>query len=299
MKKHRTLWNANKQEEWDNTSNWKSNHERNSGLIVQLTMDDILQLKHMPIRDTTGRAKYPAHEIHFVHPPSNHERDLVAQIFAGMFKDEDAPLLRADMLGIKIVKESSGHSTKMYEYIRTFNWFTWMRTSYANVSKRPQQGFRASKSRALKTYDWISLALSSLKSPEQLVRAHRDEIAHDWLEIYREMVSNRNIYLQPLNVAKLPNYEYEDVQIDPIQKSKIKTHYKALSEALDKVSKHTVEIVINEKERIGQLTQELDILRSKLKRQKQAEDFKKKSRNTQKQVLQSKMMKALAMLDNM
>lgn len=185
-----------KDESWDE-------YAQNPNTFFELSMQDIktLQDNNIPTREEkTYRATYPAHEIHFITPPTNHERELVTTLFAGIFEQSTNEVLSITDR-IKIVREKDRMYTKLYEYIRRFNWFHWLATPMKPVAQHQ------ATSKHVSNMDWFNYTLSEMKSPEERLREHRTKISTAWKEIYQQLGQNSALTNHVPPVAKSFNDE--------------------------------------------------------------------------------------------
>ena len=172
---------------WNRETSWVENE-----CFVLLSVNDISswRRKHIPeLNAEATQIKYPAHEIHFISPPSNYERHIVVSVFAGTIKKADEDFIKGPF-GFKVAREYNTKTTKLYEYIRPFHWFAWLATfvqpkdtDKSHQIKQPQvlNGAR----HALSPVHWLSTAISGIQSPEQMVSQRRKEISYDCEQMCR------------------------------------------------------------------------------------------------------------------
>lgn len=258
-------------------STWKRSTWTKEECFIILSVNDITSFTRDQIPEWStelSQIKYPAHEIHFLSPPTNEERQAVVTMFAGVLKDADQEYVKGPF-GFKIAREMEKKNTKLYEYIRPFHWFAWLlerdepdkATPLTNSAKYSLKAKRFAK-QAKSSSHWLTTAVSSIQSPEELVMNRRKEISHDCEQVRKILCK----YQQPhwgdvdFKLVDLAGQELEDSAIDGVRNahSLIATQNSTLKELLstyfdDKVHLSDNDLYVAKIREVNDIAQKLNL----------------------------------------
>lgn len=219
---------------------WKGKWNKEQ-CFVKLSVTDITSFERddIPKWDSDlSQIKYPAHEIHFLSPPTNEERQAVVTMFAGILKDADQEYFKGPF-GFKIAREVEKKNTKLYEYIRPFHWFAWLLERDEPETKM-HHGLheRAKKKHTLKakrfaqqakaSTHWLTNAVSSIQSPEELVMNRRKDVSHDCEQVRKILCKFQEKHRIDVDgkMVELAGMEIDDAVVKDVNsaKGKIRGH---------------------------------------------------------------------------
>lgn len=225
-----------------------------------------------------SQIKYAAHEIHFITPPNNYQRQVVVTAFAGILNRSDVEFLRGPF-GFKVARERSNQYTKLYEYIRPFNWFVWLteigqpsvvttamkKKSPNNKKSTKLQSIKSVNERGTSTSHWLTAAISGIQSPEEMVMKRRKNLSHDCEQVRRILCKHRSGSAD-FRLVSLEGESAEDGSIDDLSdtRNKINTQHVELKKLFqkhfdDKVESDRSTEYTNLKKELNKLEKELGV----------------------------------------
>ena len=176
--------------------------------------------------------------------------------------------------GVEIVRQKKKLYTKLYEYVRSFHWFHWLKDSTpATTQKTPSS--TSQPTHQLTTTDWLNYAISNIKSPEEQVREQRINISNAWVQIYQQLQHSNSITDVP-PIAKAV-HEFDDSQ-NIERKTIIYTTYQNKIQHLQKhIIRKTSQLKTTDTQKLGELMNKITLLKEKMKRDKEIETMKQLS----------------------
>lgn len=219
---------------------WKGKWNKDQ-CFVKLSVNDITSFERDDIpkwNPDLSQIKYPAHEIHFLSPPTNEERQAVVTMFAGILKDADQEYFKGPF-GFKIAREMKEKNTQLYEYIRPFHWFAWLlERDEPETQMHPTLNESAKKKHTLKvkrfaqqakaSTHWLTNAVSSIQSPEELVMNRRKEVSHDCEQVRKILCKFQEKHGKDVDgkMVELAGMEIDDAVENDVKsaKGKIRGH---------------------------------------------------------------------------
>ena len=231
--------------------NWAKSRWNKDQCIVEISVKTIIAMRRdeKPKWDSTrSQIKYAAHEIHFITPPNNYQRQVVVTAFAGILNRSDVEFLRGPF-GLKVARERSNQYTKLYEYIRPFNWFVWLTeigqpsevttaTTKNNPNKKKSTTIQSLKNvnkRGASTSHWLTTAISGIQSPEEMVMKRRKNLSHDCEQVRRILCKHKEGSAD-FRLVSLEGESAEDGSIDGLSGTRktINTHHVDLKKLFQK-----------------------------------------------------------------
>jgi hypothetical protein len=230
---------------------WKKSLWNKDQCFVEISVKTIIAMRRddkPKWNSNLSQIKYAAHEIHFITPPNNYQRQVVVTAFAGILNRSDVEFLRGPF-GFKVARERSNQYTKLYEYIRPFSWFVWLteigqpsvvttamkKKSSNNKKNTKLQSIKNMNERGTSTPHWLTTAISGIQSPEEMVMKRRKNLSHDCEQVRRILCKHRSGSAD-FRLVSLEGESAEDGSIDDLSdtRNKINTQHVELKKLFQK-----------------------------------------------------------------
>jgi hypothetical protein len=267
----------------DNDHNWV---KRTDGSIYkEISINQIKTMETFPERnERNGQILFPAHEIHFITPPTNEERALVSLIYAGVHYKTEKTIARDPLgLGLNLSYSTKMSVTKLFEYVRPFSRLTsvlkgMQKTAssakhtmqraykYANGASHTSPGQHhtvkvSTNTHELQAPEWFSIAIENIRSPEEHVSLYRRSLENEWKQLEMMICSDE---LEDYPIARKLQEKYNDYESSEQTKqtANVKQHHNEILSVYKKAIDAPIMDLNNSKEsEIGKLTLRLEALK--------------------------------------
>lgn len=258
--------------------------EVDTGQVCYVTLSTLKSLSCIEIASLGN--KPPVHEIHFITPPTSHELELVTTLFAGNLdpgSDTSGNTLTVGPMKITVdtTSKTDAH-TKLFEYVRRFEWFGTLRDSTAAT-------YRDAKMSAI---NWFDYTLSEMKSPEERVREHRRNISVTWRKLGK-CLSTQHAYTTIAPLSK-SNELIENDQTGLLKT----THNEIVRHLAEQAKREPMEYKESDEERMGKLVRDITFLKETMKQKKDATNVQGMDINATRTTLMRRLQKLLQPFDN-
>jgi hypothetical protein len=246
-------------------------------------------LKSLSLLDIVSLGKQPpVHEIHFITPPTSHELELVTTLFAGDLdtgSDTSENTLKVGPLKITFDATSKTQAhTKLFEYVRRFEWFGTLRDSTVTTKK--------AKKAKMSATDWFDYTLSEMKSPEERVREHRRNISVTWRKLGK-CLSTQQLDYSGMALIRQSN-DYDQNQKRLLQT----THDDIVRNLAEQAKRELTEYKESDEERMGKLVRDITFLKETMKQKKDATIVHSMEHDAARSTLMIRLQKLLQPFDN-
>lgn len=264
-------------------SDWVEKED--DGIFKEIKMSQINTMRKIPKRNLINGKQilFPAHEIHFITPPTNEERAQVVLIFAGIHYKMAKMLVRDPFgMGFHLSRDTNMSVTKLFEYIRPFTRLKsvvkgmektgsttkhTMHKAYKYYKRLPKDTQKVSTTKhELLAPEWFSIALDNIMSPEEHVRQYRNSIENEWKQIESMLCSDDVEKSEYYALARELDTKYSDDELEQQQNRREKTkekHNEILNLYKRAIDLHKANINSSNAEKIGKLTLQLENLKKK------------------------------------
>ena len=258
--------------------------EVDTGQVCYVTLSTLKSLSCIEIASLGDNP--PVHEIHFITPPTSHELELVTTLYAGKLKagsDTSENTLTVGPLKITVDTTSKTQAhTKLFEYVRRFEWFGTLRDSTVTTKK--------AKKAKMSATDWFDYTLSEMKSPEERVREHRRNISVTWRKLGK-CLSTQQLDDSGMALIRQSN-DYD-------QKQLLQTTHNDIARHLAEQAKRALtEYKESDEERMGKLVRDITFLKETMKQKKDATNVQSMGLDATRSALMTRLHKLLQPFDN-